>query len=54
VEAEETGDEAILMKDQHGQVIGFEKLNFFLADDYLFGLLLEDEAIAELEAVISG
>ena len=29
VEAEETGDEAILMKDQHCQVIGFEKLNFF-------------------------
>jgi hypothetical protein len=27
-EAEETGDEVILMKDQHGQVIGFEKLNF--------------------------
>jgi len=28
VEAEETGDEVILMKDQYGQVIGFEKLNF--------------------------
>lgn len=28
VEAEETGDEVILMKDQQGQVIGFEKLNF--------------------------
>jgi uncharacterized protein YuzE len=27
-EAEETGDEVILMKDQHGNVIGFEKLNF--------------------------
>ena len=25
---EETGDEVILMKDSHGQVIGFEKLNF--------------------------
>ena len=25
---EETGDEIILMKDQNGQVIGFEKLNF--------------------------
>lgn len=25
---EETGDEVILMKDQTGQVIGFEKLNF--------------------------
>jgi hypothetical protein len=25
---EETGDEVILMKDQTGRVIGFEKLNF--------------------------
>lgn len=28
VEAEETGDEVILMKDRSGRVIGFEKLNF--------------------------
>ncbi len=27
---EETGDEVILMKDKSGQVIGFEKLNFFV------------------------
>lgn len=27
-EAEETGDEVILMKDKDGKVIGFEKLNF--------------------------
>jgi uncharacterized protein YuzE len=27
-DAEETGDEVILMKDKSGQVIGFEKLNF--------------------------
>ncbi|MEC4986802.1 MAG: DUF2283 domain-containing protein [Oscillatoria sp. PMC 1068.18] len=27
-EAEETGDEVVLMKDKDGQVIGFEKLNF--------------------------
>jgi uncharacterized protein YuzE len=27
-EAEETGDEIILMKDRQGNVIGFEKLNF--------------------------
>ncbi len=27
-EAEETGDEVILMKDKNDQVIGFEKLNF--------------------------
>ncbi len=28
--AEETGDEIILMKDQNGNVIGFEKLNYSL------------------------
>ncbi|MEO0080867.1 MAG: DUF2283 domain-containing protein [candidate division WOR-3 bacterium] len=27
---EETGDEVVLMKDKHGRVIGFEKLNFAL------------------------
>jgi hypothetical protein len=27
-EAEETGEEVILMKDKQGHVIGFEKLNF--------------------------
>ena len=27
---EETGDEVVLMKDQAGKVIGFEKLNFAL------------------------
>ncbi len=27
-EAEETGDEIVLMKDGQGNVIGFEKLNF--------------------------
>lgn len=27
-EAEETGDEVVLMKDREGRVIGFEKLNF--------------------------
>ena len=29
---EETGDEVVLMKDKSGRVIGFEKLNFSLAD----------------------
>ncbi len=29
---EETGDEVILMKDQAGKVIGFEKLNFSVAE----------------------
>lgn len=28
---EETGDEVLLMKDQQGHVIGFEKLNFSLS-----------------------
>ena len=28
--SEETGDEVILMKDNGGKVIGFEKLNFVL------------------------
>ena len=28
----ETGEEVILMKDREGRVIGFEKLNFGLAD----------------------
>jgi uncharacterized protein YuzE len=28
VDAEETGDDVILMKDKEGRVIGFEKLNF--------------------------
>jgi uncharacterized protein YuzE len=32
-EAEETGDEVILMKDQQGRVIGFEKLNFLPATE---------------------
>jgi uncharacterized protein YuzE len=30
--AEETGDEVVLMKDKAGKVIGFEKLNFSLAN----------------------
>lgn len=29
---EETGDEVVLMKDASGRVIGFEKLNFSVAD----------------------
>lgn len=33
VEAEETGDEVILMKDKDGKVIGFEKLNFLPHSD---------------------
>ena len=29
---EETGDEVVLIKDKSGRVIGFEKLNFSVAD----------------------
>jgi len=29
---EETGDEVVLMKDKSGRVIGFEKLNFTVAN----------------------
>ena len=29
---EETGDEVILIKDKSGRVIGFEKLNFSVAE----------------------
>lgn len=31
-EAEETGDEIVLMKNRDGTVIGFEKLNFSAAE----------------------
>jgi uncharacterized protein YuzE len=30
--SEETGEEVILMKDRNGKVIGFEKLNFTIAN----------------------
>lgn len=29
---QETGDEVLLMKDQSGHVIGFERLNFSIAE----------------------
>jgi uncharacterized protein YuzE len=32
-EAEETGDEVILMKNKEGKVIGFEKLNFLSSSE---------------------
>jgi uncharacterized protein YuzE len=32
-DAEETGDEVILMKNKEGKVIGFEKLNFLGSTD---------------------
>ncbi|QJB27874.1 DUF2283 domain-containing protein [Limnospira fusiformis KN01] len=45
VEAEETGDEVILMKDQQGQVIGFEKLNFLPHSDNPIRIAFETVAI---------
>ncbi len=32
---EETGDEVILMKDKAGRVIGFEKLNFSITQNFV-------------------
>jgi hypothetical protein len=38
---EETGDEVILMKNQQGEVIGFEKLNYNLAANTNLKISLE-------------
>jgi hypothetical protein len=38
---EETSDEVILMKDSAGRVIGFEKLNFSVADPKRFRVAFE-------------
>jgi hypothetical protein len=38
---EETGDEVVLMKDSAGRVIGFEKLNFSIADPKRFRVAFE-------------
>jgi Protein of unknown function (DUF2283) len=38
---EETGDEVVLMKDAVGRVIGFEKLNFAVAQTDLLRVALE-------------
>ncbi|MBI4459127.1 MAG: DUF2283 domain-containing protein, partial [Acidobacteria bacterium] len=38
---EETGDEVILMKDASGCVIGFEKLNFSVADPDMLRVAFE-------------
>jgi uncharacterized protein YuzE len=38
---EETGDEVILMKDRQGRVIGFEKLNFSVAEPERLEVALE-------------
>ena len=38
---EETGDEVILMKNQQGEVIGFEKLNYSLVTNTNLKIYLE-------------
>jgi hypothetical protein len=42
---EETGDEVILMKDQAGRVIGFEKLNFSIAESEQVRVAFETLAV---------
>ena len=41
---EETGDEVIVIKDKSGQVIGFEKLNYAVADPDLWQVAFETVA----------
>ena len=38
---EETGEEVILIKDASGRVIGFEKLNFSVADPEMLRVAFE-------------
>lgn len=42
---EETGDEVVLMKDESGRVIGFEKLNFFVAETEQWQVAFETVAV---------
>ena len=42
---EETGDEVILMKDQAGRVIGFEKLNFSITESEQVRVAFETLAV---------
>lgn len=42
---EETGDEVILMKDRAGRVIGFEKLNFSIAESEQVRVAFETLAV---------
>lgn len=43
--SEETGEEVILMKDKEGRVIGFEKLNFAVAETELLQVAFEAMAV---------
>lgn len=42
---EEAGDEVILMKDKSGQVIGFERLNFSIAESEPWRVAFETVAV---------
>jgi hypothetical protein len=42
---EETGEEVVLMKDKSGHVIGFEKLNFSVAEPEPLRVAFETMAI---------
>lgn len=46
VESEEAGDDVVLMKDEHGKVIGFEKLNFLSQDEAPIRIAFETIAAA--------
>jgi hypothetical protein len=43
--SEETGEEVILMKDKEGRVIGFEKLNFTMAETEPWQVAFETMAV---------
>ncbi len=42
---EETGDEIVLMKNESGQVIGFEKLNYSLSETESLNVAFEALAV---------
>uniref|UniRef100_A0A832EJR8 DUF2283 domain-containing protein n=1 Tax=Desulfacinum infernum TaxID=35837 RepID=A0A832EJR8_9BACT len=42
---EETGDEVVLMKDESGRVIGFEKLNFSVSETEQWHIAFETVAV---------
>jgi len=42
---EETGEEVVLMKDKHGQVIGFEKLNYVVPQSAHLQVAFETVAV---------
>jgi len=53
-EVEETGDEIVLMKDQQGEVIGFEKLNFMMPQSAPMRVAFETIALSHLTTLFFG